>query len=135
MFDTKRRSSRPPPNGVYWNTNGNSKKVPQLAGIPTDIENTIRKYIAQIKLLKRVSGAYIYGSYAKDRASMWSDIDVAIISPDFSHDLFEERVALMKLALRFDDRIEPRPFRPEDFYPDNPLVHEIRTSGIEISAS
>jgi hypothetical protein len=41
----------------------------------------------------------------------------------------------MKLALRFDDRIEPRPFRPEDFTPDNPLVNEIRTSGIEISAN
>jgi predicted nucleotidyltransferase len=106
-----------------------------MAGVSPDIENTIRKYIAQIKQLKRISGAYIFGSYAKGRASMWSDIDVAIISPDFSHDLFDERVALMKLALRFDDRIEPRPFRPEDFTPDNPLVNEIRTSGIEISAN
>ena len=101
--------------------------------VPTGIENIIRKYIVQVKQSKHVSKAYIYGSYAKGSAGIWSGIDVAIISPDFSHDLFEERVFLTKLVLRFDDRIKPSPFRPEDFNLDNPLVNEISTSGIEIS--
>jgi predicted nucleotidyltransferase len=103
-----------------------------MAKVPTEIENIARKYIAKVKQSKQVSRAYIYGSYAKGSAGKWSDIDVAIISPDFSHDLFEERVFLMKLAIRLDDRIEPSPFRPEDFNLDNPLVNEISTSGIEI---
>lgn len=104
-----------------------------MAELPVEIENTIRRYIAQVSQLKQVSRAYLYGSYAKGTAGKWSDIDVAIISPDFSPDLFEERVFLMKLALKLDDRIEPSPFRPENFELDNPLVHEISTSGIEIS--
>ncbi len=104
-----------------------------MAEVPIEIEKIIRKYIAQVKQLKQVSRAFIFGSYAKGTAGKWSDIDIAIISPDFSHDLFVERIALMKLALKLDDRIEPSPFRPEDFNLDNPLVNEIRTSGIEIN--
>ncbi len=77
--------------------------------------------------------AYLYGSHAKGSAGKWSDIDVAIVSPDFSEDLFSERVFLMKLALLVDDRLEPSPFRPEDFTRDNPLVNEISNTGVELN--
>jgi uncharacterized protein len=108
-------------------------EVFQVAEIPVEIENILQKYIARVKQRKQVSKAYLYGSYAKGSAGKWSDIDIAIISPDFSDDLFDERIFLMKEALRLDDRIEPSPFRPEDFNLDNPLVNEISSSGIEIS--
>lgn len=104
-----------------------------MAEILSEIEAVVRKYISRVKESKNVSKVFIYGSYAKGTADKWSDIDIAIISPDFSNDLFDERVALMQLALRIDDRIEPSPFRPEDFHVDNPLVNEIRNSGIEVS--
>ena len=104
-----------------------------MAELLPEIETIARKYLSHIKESKKISRAFIYGSYAKGTAYKWSDIDIAIISPDFSDDLFDERVALMKLALKVDDRIEPSPFRPEDFDVDNPLVNEINTSGIEIS--
>ena len=103
-----------------------------MANIPAELKELMRRYIAQVNQVKQVDRAYLYGSYAKGRANKWSDIDIAIVSPDFSQDLFEERVFLMKLALNFDDRIEPSPFRPEDFNLDNPLVNEIDASGIEI---
>ena len=98
----------------------------------TDIESNIHTFISSVSKDKHILKAYLYGSYAKGLAGQWSDIDLAIISPDFSEDLLEERVELMKLALRVDDRIEPCPFRPEDFIRDNPLVDEISKSGIEI---
>ncbi|WP_045213717.1 nucleotidyltransferase domain-containing protein [Desulfonatronovibrio magnus] len=105
-----------------------------MAEIPTELKELMRNYIAQVNQVKQVDRAYLYGSYAKGKANKWSDIDVAIVSPDFSQDLFEERVLLMKLALKLDDRIEPSPFRPEDFSIDNPLVNEISAFGIEISS-
>lgn len=105
-----------------------------MAEISTELKESMQKYIAQVKQTKQVKSAYIYGSYAKGIANKWSDIDVAIVSPDFSQDIFEERILLMKLALNFDDRIEPSPFRPEDFNLENPLVNEILTFGIEISS-
>jgi hypothetical protein len=61
----------------------------------------------------------------------WSDIDLAIISPDFG-DMFEERLELMRLAVSMDDRIEPHPFRPEEFNDNQPLASEIRRTGIAI---
>ena len=48
-------------------------------------------------------------------------------------DLFEERLLLMRLAARIDDRIEPHPFRPEDFRPTAPLVGEIQRSGVRVA--
>jgi uncharacterized protein len=105
-----------------------------MAEISSEIEKIIRKYITLIRKERRVSTVFLYGSHAKGTAGKWSDIDIAIVSPDFSEDLFEERVSLMKLALRIDDRIEPSPFRPEDFNMDNPLVNEINATGIEIKA-
>lgn len=76
---------------------------------------------------------FLYGSHAKGIAGEWSDIDLAVVSPAFSEDLFEERIRLMKLSLGIDKRIEPSPFRPEDFNENNPLVNEINKSGIEIT--
>ena len=98
----------------------------------TEIESIIQNFIDHIQKEKHISKVYLYGSHAKGFAGKWSDIDIAVVSPDFSPDLLQERIRLMKLAIRVDDRIEPSPFRPEDFTQDNPLVHEIYESGIEI---
>ena len=97
------------------------------------INESIKHFIAEIQKQYRIQAVYLYGSNAKGKTSIWSDIDLAIISPDFSDDLFEERLKLMKLAVNIDDRLEPHPFRSEDFDITNPLVHEIREHGIHIS--
>ncbi len=103
-----------------------------MASISPEIESIVRKFIALIEMDKRISKIFLYGSHAKGLATKWSDIDVAVVSPDFSDDLFEERVRLMILGLGIDERIEPSPFRPEDFNENDPLVSEINQSGIEI---
>ena len=103
-----------------------------MASVSPDIEEIIHRFIGLLKKESRVLKVFLYGSYAKGVAGKWSDIDLAIISPDFSEDLFEERIKLMKLALSVDNRIEPSPFRPEDFDENNPLVNQINKWGIEI---
>lgn len=40
----------------------------------------------------------------------WSDVDIAVVSPDFSEDLFEERIMLMKIAIGIDDRLGRKGF-------------------------
>jgi predicted nucleotidyltransferase len=93
--------------------------------------NKIKLYLLNVNKTKRVKSAYLYGSYARGAANDWSDIDLAIISPDFG-DMFEERLELMRLAVSMDDRIEPHPFRPEEFNDNQPLASEIRRTGIAI---
>ena len=79
-----------------------------------------------------VTKAYLFGSHLTGRADQWSDIDVAVISPQISDDRFEERVTLTKIAISVDDRIAPLPFNPAGFSEDDPLVREIIKKGFVI---
>ena len=94
------------------------------------IKKIIRHFLDEVQKDYNIDGAYLYGSYAKGSSNKWSDIDIAIISPDFSDDLFAERLTLMQLAASIDDRIEPKPFKAELFDRNDPLVDEIQKNGI-----
>jgi len=100
--------------------------------IPASIEKSVRRFITEVGQWRRIKEAYLYGSQAKGMASKWSDIDIAVISSEFSNDLFEERVALMHIAARIDDRIEPYPFLETTFTSNNPLRDEIQKYGVRI---
>jgi len=103
-----------------------------MGRISPEIEQVIYRFIDVIKEERRILKVFLYGSHAKGIARKWSDIDLAVVSPDFSEDLFDERIKLMKLAADVDERIEPNPFRPADFNENDPLVREINRSGVEI---
>jgi predicted nucleotidyltransferase len=79
-----------------------------------------------------VSKIILYGSYSKGTQSENSDIDIAVVSPDFSGDRIEDRFRLMKYRRNIDLRIEPMPFTPEEFDMENPFVREIIETGIEV---
>lgn len=97
-----------------------------------DIKKIVQHFLEEVRKKYSIVGAYLYGSFAKGTSNKWSDIDVAIISPDFTGDLFEERLNLMKLAASIDDRIEAKPFKKDFFDPNDPLVDEIQKSGIQL---
>ena len=97
-----------------------------------DVRKIVRHFLYEIQKTHKVELAFLYGSYAKGLANEWSDIDIAIVSPDFSDDLLEERLALTKLAIPIDDRIEPKPFNMRSFDPNDPLVYEIIKNGIQL---
>jgi predicted nucleotidyltransferase len=104
-----------------------------MGEIPVAIAQSVERFLSALRKVRHVEAAYLYGSHVLGGAREWSDIDVAVISPDFQGDLFQERVMLMRLAAQVDDRIEPHPFAPDDFTPTNPLAHEIRRTGIRIA--
>ena len=94
------------------------------------VKKIVKHFLDEVRKNYNIDGAYLYGSYAKGTSNKWSDIDIAIISPDFSDDLFAERLTLMQLAASIDDRIEPKPFKTELFDHNDPLVDEIQKNGI-----
>ena len=81
-----------------------------------------------------VERALLFGSYASGNARAGSDLDVAIVSPDFGKDRFEEGKMLFQVAWRIDPRIEPVPISSKSFENDTwvPLIYEIRQKGIEV---
>ena len=61
-----------------------------------------------------------------------SDIDIAIISSDFS-DIIEDGSKLIGLTWKIDTRIEPHPITTEDFEKvSNPFVKEVVDTGIKV---
>jgi predicted nucleotidyltransferase len=79
-----------------------------------------------------VEGSFLFGSYAKEIASKWSDIDIAILTNKFIGDSFDFRFLLMKIARDIDIDIEPHPFLVDEFNEDNPIAAEILRTGEKI---
>jgi predicted nucleotidyltransferase len=104
-------------------------------------EEVVKKIKEFVKALKRdninVAKVILYGSRASGKAHEYSDIDVAIVSPDFGKDRFEEGVRLFKIACEIDSLIEPVPLSLESYEKDTwvPLIYEIRVNGIELEAA
>jgi predicted nucleotidyltransferase len=97
------------------------------------INNLACKFLDKIREQGiKIESAYLFGSYAKGKENKWSDIDIAIISQDFTEDRFQERVRLTEISYEIDSRIEPVPFRPENFVDEDPLAYEIKRSGLPL---
>jgi predicted nucleotidyltransferase len=82
----------------------------------------------------RVEKAVLYGSYASGNVHTGSDLDLAIISPDFGKNRFEEGKMLLQVAWRIDPRLEPIPISSESYEKDTwvPLIYEIKEKGVEV---
>jgi predicted nucleotidyltransferase len=79
----------------------------------------------------RLTAAYVFGSYAKGTAHAKSDIDMALISPDFTGWVDDFDRIKHALAAR-DPRIEYLLYNPAQFRRAGPLAHEIKMTGIPL---
>ena len=55
-----------------------------MATIPPVVEQSITRSLAAVQLRRRLVTGYLSGSQFKGTATHWSDIDLAIVSPDFT---------------------------------------------------
>jgi predicted nucleotidyltransferase len=94
------------------------------------IVTIIKKYIEELeKNQVSISEAILFGSYAKGITKPESDIDVALISDSFTGDRFEDRRRIIPFRRKIDNRIEPIPFKTEDYYNGGMLAEEIKKTG------
>lgn len=103
------------------------------------IDRRIRDLISVYEKILRDQGVHVdqlilFGSHAKGDAKEWSDIDIAVVSPDFGGDYCSDRVRLMKLARKASNMIEPHPLHPDDLNDRwSTLSAEIRNYGVQVS--
>jgi predicted nucleotidyltransferase len=88
-------------------------------------------YIESISTKYNILQAFLFGSFAKGTNHDDSDIDLAIVVKNVS-DIIDVQIEMMKLRRKVDLRIEPHPFKIDDFSNANPVVNEILKSGIRI---
>jgi predicted nucleotidyltransferase len=91
---------------------------------------SVKRYIKELEKNNiPVQKAFIFGSYAKGNPKEESDIDIALISTVFTGDRFEDRRKIVPFRRNIDSRIEPMPFRPEDFQEGGILIDVIKKTG------
>lgn len=92
-----------------------------------------RQFVVAVKNLYPASRFFLFGSFAKGTSHTDSDIDIAVVLNDYDNYL-EMQWTLMKIRRKIDSRIEPHPFKENDFVQSNALVNEILSCGKEITA-
>ncbi|MBI4727803.1 nucleotidyltransferase domain-containing protein [candidate division TA06 bacterium] len=81
----------------------------------TLVKRKIRQYVKELSCDIKVDQAILFGSWAKGNHSHFSDIDIAIVSGDFSRFKRVRNIAfLLSHAGKIDSRIEPLPLTPEE---------------------
>ncbi|MFH1029946.1 MAG: nucleotidyltransferase domain-containing protein [bacterium] len=99
-----------------------------------EVKKIIKEYAKKLKEEKySFSAIYLFGSYAKGKASKWSDIDIAVVSDKLRRNRDENKFLLWKLRMGIDTRIEPHGFTRQDFKNNcDPMVYEIKKTGIRV---
>lgn len=95
--------------------------------IKEEINAIAKKYAKLVKEEMQVDSIYLFGSFVNDSYTYDSDIDIAVIADDFSGDIIEDTLKLMRIRRKIDTRIEPHPLRK-----DNPFVKEVIATGRRI---
>jgi len=104
-----------------------------MVTVSDEIVEKLKKFLSMVSASGvHLERAIIFGSYAKGNQDKWSDIDIALVSSDFTGVGFNDREKVNPFLIKVDSRIEPHPFRPEDFTEDNPFVKEILKEGVDI---
>jgi predicted nucleotidyltransferase len=97
------------------------------------INEIVTKYAELLKQELSIQGIYLYGSYVKGTFTKDSDIDIAVVSMDFTGNPIDDMLKLMRIRRKVDYRIEPHPFKVEDFDQGDPYIREIITQGIKVA--
>ncbi|MFA4829726.1 MAG: nucleotidyltransferase domain-containing protein [Thermodesulfovibrionales bacterium] len=106
--------------------------------VKREIRKKINDFVKELKRQRiRVTKVILYGSRVSGKPHEYSDIDIAIISPDFGKDRYREGAKLFEIAYKIDPLIEPVPISAESYEKDTwlPLIYEIRKNGVELKAA
>ena len=99
----------------------------ETAETTTHTEDIVRRAIERLQQAIHVQRVILFGSHVKGEADAWSDVDLAVISPDFSRMRHRKVMDLLvEVALAVDPSVELQPYTPRDLRearPTNFLGH------------
>lgn len=108
-----------------------------MVKVPSEVMNVIDDFI---KLLQeeniKIEKVILFGSYAKGTQRKDSDIDLAIISPDFKEEECIKNMTLLLCKanlLKVD--IQTIPFSIEEYNEPKGIMEEILNTGIELKVA
>jgi len=94
--------------------------------------NLIHDYVRHCKERNiQIKKVILFGSYANGKADEFSDIDIVLVSDQFTDNSYFNWKMLVPVNVKFVD-IEPHPFSSSYFRKGDPFIDEIKKTGIEI---
>lgn len=105
-----------------------------MAQIPARVIVLIEEFIKSVKDDNiTIEKVILFGSYAKGTYKDDSDIDLAIISPDFKEeDCIENMTKLLYKANKLKADIQTIPFSLHEYKEPKGIIEEIINTGVEI---
>lgn len=102
-----------------------------MAVATSKLNEILDAYIAALRRHLSVERVILFGSYARDAADEHSDIDIAVVSPDFGKDVLADLQLLAKLRRYADYRIQALAYTPDQVARpmQGTFLHEILTTG------
>lgn len=96
-----------------------------------DIDSVLRRFVEELNKQIEVDQVVLFGSYGRNDPRDYSDIDVAVVSPDFHGGNEADYLLLGRVARRVHVLLEPIPYTPEDFEKSDlgDFISEIKKSG------
>ncbi|MDT3740442.1 MAG: nucleotidyltransferase domain-containing protein [Candidatus Kapabacteria bacterium] len=107
-----------------------------MAEIPDSVINKINKFLLLIEDKQiRIQKAVLFGSYASGNYNEWSDIDLALVSDDFSGNNFKDKLELIDLIFAAGKDLSPVTFTSYDYNNSLFARDEIEKKGILIKSA
>ncbi len=104
-----------------------------MAEIPDIVLKKINDLLHILKDNKiNVAKSYLFGSFASGKYDEWSDIDLAIVSDDFTGNTYQDKINLIDYIYQAGRDISPLPYKVEDFENSFFVKEEIIKKGIQI---
>ncbi|MCL2158157.1 MAG: nucleotidyltransferase domain-containing protein [Oscillospiraceae bacterium] len=106
-----------------------------MAQIPSETIRLIEDFIKSVKADNiKIEKVILFGSYAKGNYSKDSDIDLAIISPDFKeNECISNMSKLLLKATKLRADIQTLPFSLDEYNKPKGIMEEILNTGIELN--
>lgn len=91
-----------------------------------------KKFISECRNINLIFDRVIlFGSFAKDTNNIDADIDLALVSRQFTNDRFENALLIAPISKNYLD-IDAMTFPTDYFYKGDPFIEEILRTGIDI---
>jgi len=103
-----------------------------MAATATELREAIDDFIQRLQRGIRVEAVILYGSHAHGNPDEWSDIDLAVISPDFEGLRMPERQRMVsRLTFERYHDIEPIGYPSSEYHDPGPhsFLREIIRTG------
>ena len=102
------------------------KAIPQK-----DIRIIAEQFANRVKSeLDADADVYLFGSFARNNANEYSDIDIAVVSKKFGKDISEDYGRLAVVAFHVYPDTEAHPIVFDDWLNVTPFVAEVKKDGV-----